>query len=178
MSTYEYYDLFLKAQNTGKYNMFVFDMVDSKKMDSISRKVNQEKMMQLMLNMYNDLKEIEVKTGRKILVMEDGIVPYEDRIKVMYKFGFLHEPFIYGDMFGFTVYRNSIMKDEIMTIYENYKIKLDIDFDFHIMDGYYETNKYQDGNKEFFRGYCIDILSNYHKNYNEQVIEESDIKKK
>ena len=31
------------------------------------------------------------------------------------------------------------------------------------IDGYYETNKWEEGNLLFFRGYCIDMLSNYHK---------------
>lgn len=31
MSTFEYNDLYLKCQNTGKYHVFVFDIISSKK---------------------------------------------------------------------------------------------------------------------------------------------------
>ena len=56
-----------------------------------------------------------------------------------------------------------------MTIYEKCKRKLNIDFQFHTINGYYETNNWEEGNELFFRGYCIDILSNYHKNNNEHI---------
>ena len=57
-----------------------------------------------------------------------------------------------------------------MSIYQKYKQELNISFDFHLADAYYETNKWEEGTELFFRGYCIDILSNYHKNYIEKVI--------
>ena len=95
----------------------------------------------------------------------DDIVPYEERQKVNNKFGMLFEPWIFGDTFGFTIYRNSIPKEIILSIYEKHKQELNITFDFHIADAYYETNKWEEGSKLFFRGYCMDILSNYHKDY-------------
>lgn len=163
MSTSEYFDLYEKAQTNGKYNMFCFDIVDSKKMSSQSRQVAQNEMIKLMLKMYSDIKEIELKTNKKILVTNDGIVQYG--YTSLNKIGMLVEPFILGDMFGFTVYRDSIEKELILELYKKNKEELKIDFDFHIKDGYYETNKYEEGNILFFRGYCIDILSNYHKEY-------------
>ena len=42
----------------------------------------------------------------------------------------------------------------------------DIDFDLHISDGYYETNDYGEAGTRYFRGYCIDLLSNFHKEKN------------
>ena len=54
------------------------------------------------------------------------------------------EPFKIGDMFGFTIYRDSLDKDTILSIYEYFKCSLDIDFEYHLADGYYETNNYEE----------------------------------
>ena len=52
---------------------------------------------------------------------------------------------------------------------EEEKEYLQIPFDFHIADGYYETNNWVEGKDKYFRGYCIDLLSNLHKDYNKEV---------
>ena len=36
---------------------------------------------------------------------------------------------------------------------EKYKQELNIPFEFHLADGYYETNKWEEGSELFFRGY-------------------------
>lgn len=166
MSSFEYIDMFIERQSKGNYHMFVFDIVDSKKMQPKNRKTAQEQMIELMKRIYSEIKQIEELSQTKILVMHiDGIVPYEENQRVMYKFGMLFEPWIFGDTFGFTIYRNSLPKELILSIYEKYKQELNITFDFHIADGYYETNKWEEGTELFFRGYCMDILSNLHKDY-------------
>ena len=169
MSTIEYYDLFLKTEKNGIYHMFVFDIVNSKKMDNKTRENAQIKMQELMNCIYNSIKEIELNNNKKIL-LKNEIVPYNEKDKVKLKFGFLYEPFLFADTFGFTVYRETITKEEILFLYEKFKKILEIDFEFHIKDGYYETNKYEEGNKLLFRGYLIDILSNCHKNYFQKLI--------
>lgn len=168
MSSYEYYDLFVKAQDKGLYNMFIFDIKDSKAMDSSYRSIIQHKMVDLILSIYNDIKELENRFNKKILVTDEGIVHLYEARKNMYKFGMLHEPFILGDAFGFTIYRDSLDKDVILGLFEKHKERLQIDCEVHFKDGYYETNDYSKGNKLFFRGYCIDILSNYHKFYSKK----------
>ena len=35
--------------------------------------------------------------------------------------------------------------------------------DFHINDGYYETNEYSERTTKFYRGYCLQILERIHK---------------
>ncbi len=173
MSSFEYIDLFNKAQDTGIYHMFTFDMVGSKKMSSDERFYSQEKMIELMMKIFNHLKEIEKKTNKRILILD--CIDIEEIDKITYKnqsrFGILHEPFCYGDTFGFTIYRDSLSVEEVLDIYNLYKEELQIDFNFHIADGYYETNLWEEGNKLFFRGYAIDLLSTSHK-------EDSKIKKK
>ena len=166
MSSFEYIDLYKKAQSNGKYHMFTFDIVDSKKMKSSTRWLSQQKMINLMLKIYNHIENIEIETNRKILMMEDGIVLYGDYDNMKNEFGLLMEPFVFGDTFGFTIYRDSLTYEEIINIYKYYKEELNIKFEFHIKDGYYDTNDWCRGNKLFFRGYCIDILSNYHKDKN------------
>ena len=162
MSSIEYNDLFLLCQDTGKYHMFTFDIVGSKKMDKFTRKNAQYKMIKLMKSMYQLLTEIQQKLGKQILVFEEDFIPYDAGVGVK-GFGMKQEPFLIGDVFGFTVYRDSIDKDTIMQIYEYFKDSLDIDFEFHIADGYYETNDYALGGTQYFRGYCMDTLSNLHK---------------
>ena len=61
------------------------------------------------------------------------------------------------------IYRDNLDEETIYHIYEYYKKILCIDFDFHIANGYYETNDYNLGNKLYFRGYCMDLLSTLHK---------------
>lgn len=166
MSTYEYTDMFIERQDKGKYHMFVFDIIGSKKLDLNIRGNAQIQMEQLMIKIYNEIKQIEENSQTKILVMDiDDIVPYKERKKANNKPGMLFEPWILGDTFGFTIYRDSLPKEVILSIYEKYKQELSIPFDFHIADGYYETNKWEEGSELFFRGYCLDILSNYHKDY-------------
>ena len=44
MSTYEYTDMFIESQDKGNYHMFVFDIVDSKKMTPETRRIVQVQM--------------------------------------------------------------------------------------------------------------------------------------
>lgn len=162
MSTFEYNDLYLKCQDTGKYHMFVFDIVESKKMSKEERVIAQSKMIKLMTRIYKTIEKIQETTNRKILVFEEDFVTYESG-KDFKGFGLKIEPFLFADTFGFTIYRDSLDKNIIYYIYEYFKKSLDIDFEFHVQNGYYETNDFVEGRYKYFRGYCIDILSNLHK---------------
>lgn len=162
MSTYEYNDLYLKCQHKGNYHMFIFDIVDSKKMEDEARYEAQIKMVNLMNNIYEKIKEIEQNQNKKILVFEDNFVTFKSNLQPI-GFGFKQEPFLIGDTFGFTVYKDSIDKKTIENIYNYYKQSLKIDFDFHLADGFYETNEYQEASAKYFRGYCLDLLRTIHK---------------
>ena len=152
MASLEYLDLCEKAQSNGeaKYQVYVFDIIESQKMDVITRKKANIKMIKLMIKIYFAIK----RENSNILIND---------LDNSSKFGIQHEPFHYADTFGFTVYRNTISKEEIMALYQQYKKELNIDFDFHINNLYYETNDYTLGNELFFRGYAIDIAANLHK---------------
>ena len=67
MSTYEYNDLFLKCQNTGKYHVFTFDIVNSKNMSIETRRNAQPKLVSLMFKIYEEIQNIEKKSTLKIL---------------------------------------------------------------------------------------------------------------
>lgn len=169
MATSEYNDLFLLCQETGKYHMFTFDIVNSKKMDNLTRKIAQEKLIDLMRSIYQVIFEIQEKTGKQILVFEEDFVTFDSNLPLK-GFGMKREPFLIGDTFGFTIYRDSLDKDVVLSIYEYFRVSLNIDFDLHINDGYYETNDYSEGNTKYFRGYCLDALSNFHKDKNVKEI--------
>ena len=170
MSTYQYNDLFLKCQETGKYHVFSFDIVGSKKMDRKTRSDAQFKIIELILMVYRKIEKKQIEENKKILVFEDEFTKLgEERLNV---FGYKQEPFIYGDLIGLTVYRDSITTDEVLDIFNKCKTALEINFEFHIADGYYETNNWIEGQSKYFRGYCIDLLSNLHKPYNKQVRKE------
>ena len=154
MSTFEYNDLYLKCQDTGKYHMFVFDIVDSKKMLKQERIIAQNKMIKLINRIYKTIEKIQETTNRKILVFEDDFVTYKSG-KNYKGFGFKQEPFLFADTVGFTIYRDSLDKNVIYYIYEYFKKTLEIDFEFHVVDGYYETNDFCEGRTKYFRGYCM-----------------------
>lgn len=162
MSTYEYNDLFIKCQGTGKYHVFTFDIEDSRKMDNKTRNDAQVKLIKLMKCIYTMIKDIEKKSGKNILVFEDDFVSFDSGLSTK-GFGLKQEPFLFGDTFGFTIYRDSLDNSVVFAIYKYFKKSLNIDFNFHIAHGYYETNDYSLGGTKYFRGYCIDLLSTMHK---------------
>lgn len=163
MSTFEYNDLYLKCQDTGLYHIYIFDIIGTENMPPSIRKEAQIKMIELMNKIYMAIEKIEETTGKKILVFEEDFITYKSGQKSK-GFGYKIEPFLFnGDVFGFTAYRDSIDNNLVYSIYEYYKKELNINFDFHTADGYYETNDYSLGNEKYFRGYCMDLLSSMHK---------------
>lgn len=66
----------------------------------------------------------------KKLVFEDDF--YSTFEPIRRGFGLKQEPFIIENMFGFTVYRDSISTETIYYLYEKYKEELGIEFDFHL----------------------------------------------
>ena len=170
MSTSEYNDLFIKCQDTGIYHIFTFDIKNSKKMIKEQRLIVQYRLIELAIMMYKMIQEIELRKNKKILVFGNDFTKLnESRLNM---FGYKQEPFIYGDVIGFTVYRNTITEKEVLDIFNKCIIALDINFEFHLANGYYETNDWALGNNQYFRGYCIDLLVNLHKPYNEKIRKE------
>ena len=165
MSSFEYNDMLLRCQKSGIYHVFTFDIVDSRKMDIDRWKIVQSKFRELVILNYKMIEYIEKKRGILILARPNG----ENK---NYEIGFTHvdkEPVIIGDLSYFTIYRDTLTNREVYDIFECCMHILDIDFKFHYADGYYETNDWVMGDKEYFRGYCIDVLSNLHKSRNKDL---------
>ena len=156
----EYNDMFLKCQDTGKYHVFTFDIVGSKKMDDRTREIARQKLLKFITLFYNKLYRKGIEENKEILISKSNYGFLGDWSN---DFGVKVEPFILGDVVGLTVNRDSITKGEMMHIYNECKKEVNIDFEFHLADGYYETNDYSLGDTQYFRGYCMDILSTLHK---------------
>lgn len=167
MSTYEYNDLFLNCQSTGLYHVFTFDIKDSKLMDYKTRTNARIKLLKLITLMYNTIYQKGLNDNKQILVFNNGYVHLG--LSYISDYGLKQEPFFLGDTVGFTVYRDSITNEEVMNIYEKCKEEVGIDFEFHIADGYYETDNWVEACEKYFRGHCIDLLSNLHKPYNKDI---------
>lgn len=160
MSYSEYNDMFIKCQNSGKYHIFTFDIVDSKNMDIPIRYKAQKELIMLSNLLYEEIRKIEKKNNIKILL----------DLKELDSEVFSNtEPFIFGDMFGFTVYSNTIEYDQVVEIFNMLLKSNSIKTLYHISHGYYETNSYKEGNKLYYRGYCIQLVSNLHKKENEHI---------
>ncbi len=164
MSSVEYNDLFFKCQETGLYHVFSFDIKNSKTLEN--RYEVQEKLIQMILNIYKRIQEKEKQENKKILVFENDFVSMGEKTN---GFGLKQEPFIIGDFVGLTTYRDSISNEEVLSIFKEEKEKLNLNVDFHIADGYYETNDYVEGCTKYFRGYCIDLLMKLHKPQSEKI---------
>lgn len=165
MSTYEYNDLFLKCQDTAPYHVFTFDIKNSRKIMDGEVKI---KSLKLISMIYKAIQKKEKEENKKILFFGEGYTTLEEVVRPNC-FGYKQEPFMLGDLIGFTVYRDSISREEVLKIFNESKKTLEIDFEFHLADGYYETDDYAEGVNKYFRGYCIDLLSNLHKPYNDKV---------
>ena len=61
MSTFEYNNLYLKCQDTGKYHMFVFDIIGSKNMTFAYRNEAENKMIDLTNKIYETIQELTKK---------------------------------------------------------------------------------------------------------------------
>ena len=163
MAYNEYLDLYFKAQKNEKapYYVVSFDTVNSKNISPDDRKSLQNNIFVITKYVYSKLLEKEKETGKKIIIDDESFFRPWD-IKEDANGNFM-DPVIYGDSFQFTVLRDTISKEEIISLVNECSKTLDIKEEFHISDGYYETNEYSDGNKKLFRGYLLQILANLHK---------------
>ncbi|MFA5603784.1 MAG: hypothetical protein WDA12_02895 [Bacilli bacterium] len=182
MSSIEYYDMFCESQHDKSlYKMYVYDVVNSR---HIEEKFHYKNFILISYVM----KEISiVEKARNIKILYDGNdLIHRDVYKKLpddisnilmdnnYKIkenpliktasrADMIEPIILGDAIAFTVYNNTITDYEVDAIFEESKRKLNINYNFHKISGCYNTNDYVLGGKILFRGYCFQILSEYHK---------------
>jgi len=186
MSYSEYKDLFDKAQEKGSYHMFIYDVVNSK--NTLAKK-DRSDILKLLFTVYSRLERIEEIEQRSILhkssqlirgklkkKIENGIEYYEyDHLSgkdLETGKAYNEEPFnMIGDLYGFTIERNSLTAEQVDAIFEEEKVKLNIQQEFHKANGFYETDKYEEGDKLYFRGYCMQQLEEMSKQGKELDIE-------
>ncbi|NLC47967.1 MAG: hypothetical protein GX758_01225 [Tenericutes bacterium] len=154
MSYDEYYDMYKKAQLTGKYHLFIFDIVNSRLYKQEIEYIEETSML-LFLDVYKRIKNLEEE--KNITILHN--IKNKDE-------PFANEPFKFGDLYGFTIIRGSVSSSEIYNIVEEEKERYNIYWAFHQKDGFYETDNYSEGNKKYYRGYCIAQLETLSKEKN------------
>lgn len=166
MSSEEYLDLYLLAQENPQapYYMVSFDVVNSKSKSNEECSKMLNNIGTIVYYVYNKLLEKEKELNKEILIKDERFFnPWNPpKNEKVLNYNFL-DPYVLGDNFCFTVLRDTVTKEEIIDLVNTCKKIIKMDDEFHIADGYYETNEYIEGGTKFFRGYCYGILSNLHK---------------
>lgn len=166
MSYKEYKDLFEKCQSYAPYHLFIYDVVKGREIVSEDRQNNLRK---LISEVYGELERLEKVKNIKILhKIEDLYYTKLKRDQEGYKLEYseerlpredLLEPFlIAGDLIGFTINRGTLNSKQVDYIFEQKKKELVINYSFHKANGFYETDKWEEGAEKYFRGYCIQQL--------------------
>ena len=165
MAFQDYYDLYLLAQENSNslYYVVSFDVIGSKLMPLDKRAKLTNNMLIIIKYVYNKLLMKEKELNKQVVIKDERFyTPWDPRASYMIN-GNYSDPSVLGDRFAFTVLRYTVTKEEIIELVNICKKELNMDEEFHIADGYYETNEYGEGNTKLFRGYCLQILGNFHK---------------
>lgn len=164
MAYQEYFDLYLSAQNNPEapYYVVSFDTVNSKIMTEEERAILQRNINIIVQYVYNKLCDSEDKLQKEVVIKDKRFIRPWDFKATNWNRTFI-DPLIYGDTFQFTVLRDTISKEKIIEWVNTCMEHLCMEEDFHIADGYYETNEYNEGNTKFYRGYCLQTLESLHK---------------
>lgn len=183
MSEDRFLRLFMQAQKNEQapYYVVSFDVVNCKSLTDDENYVMHIYIDIIMKYVYKKLLESEKVLNKQVVVkeerwirgwkeipipnpipmLENTIVPTPALVE--YRMSFTKDPYVFGDCFQFTVLRDTVSKDQIVEWVYECKKMLNMNHEFHIADGYYETNEYEEGNTKLYRGYCLQILEKYHK---------------
>lgn len=175
MSYTEYFDLYLKAQDNPNalYYVVSFDVVNSRLVED--RYKLQINLFKLTKYIYNKLLEKERIENRQIVIKDERFYKPWDYSVYHYN-GNYEDPALFGDDIEFTVLRDTVTKEEIVNWFNEYKSVLEMKEEFHIADGYYETNNYEERCYKYYRGYCLQTLEKFHKKETQKEINK--VKKK
>ena len=166
MAYEEYFDLYLLAQEKkdAPYYMVSFDVINSKSMAKKEIIHLYENINVIVKYVYSKLLESEKKLNKQVVIKDERFFnPWNFSASKWQLNGNFMDPFIFGDCFQFTVLRDTVPKEQIVKWVNECKEKLNMKEEFHIADGYYETNNYNEGRTKFYRGYCMQILETFHK---------------
>lgn len=164
MAYEEYLDLYLLAQKNPNslYYVVSFDTIDSRLMLPEKREMLQNNIDIIVKYVYNKLLDKELELNKQVVIKDKRFIrPWDFRTSNWN--GNYIDPSVFGDSFGFTVLRDTVTKEEIIKWVNECKNILNMEEEFHIADGYYETNEYGEGGIKFFRGYCLQTLETLHK---------------
>ncbi len=164
MAYQEYLDLYLSAQDNlnAPYYVVSFDTVNSKILTEEERAILQRNIHIITQYVYNKLCDSEETLQKQVVIKDKRFIRPWDSKATNWNLNYI-DPLIYGDSFQFTVLRDTVSKEEIIEWVNTCMEHLYMEEDFHIADGYYETNEYNEGKNKFYRGYCLQTLESLHK---------------
>lgn len=163
MAYEEYFDLYILAQENpnAPYYVVSFDTIGSQTMPIDKRNKLTKNILIIMKYVYEKLLIKEKELGKQIVIKDERFKRPWDKTSSWN--GNYVDPAIHGDSFKFTVLRDTVTKEEIIELVNQCKKLLNMDEEFHVADGYYETNNYEEGRTKFYRGYCLQTLEGLHK---------------
>jgi hypothetical protein len=171
----EYGDLYKKAQKTGQYKMFLFDVVGSRKLYADNPVLLNNNLVKFTDSVTKDLLKLEKVLNKKILHrhLEDSsnYNVENDKDKVIlckrqradyptefYRSDSINPHFGLGDMIYFIIERGSIADKTFYEIFEKNHKAIIPNYEFYHKAGYYETDVWAESDTKFSRIYCIPIL--------------------
>ena len=173
MAFQQYFDLYLLAQENkdAPYYVVSFDVVDSRLLSHEEMELLLQHIFLITQYVYGKLLEKEKELNRPVVIHDERFYTPWTKGNMMnsnYK-----DPSILGDNFEFTVLRDTVTKEEIVKWVYECKKSLHMKEEFHIADGYYETNDYGERTTKFYRGYCLQVLERLHKKEVQEEIEQT-----
>lgn len=177
----EYKDLYLAAQTKGKYKMFLLDVKNSKIHSSRDKMEFYNGISKFVDKTTSDLLNLEMEKGHKILHrhLETSDLKKEQNLKdkvvlaksqrteikenSLFRLDQLNPLHWMGDLIHFIVEKDSISDEDFTKILQNNKDAIIPNYDFHFINGYYETDVWSDSSDKFSRVYCIPVLEQLSK---------------
>lgn len=187
----QYKNLYLQAQTSGKYKMFLFEA----KQKNENLKIYDSN--QFIINFVNyvaeDLLKLEKKLNKKILHRHlESFENYdfiEDKDKVVlqkkqgkdlpkiYRFGCQNPILLTKDTVCFIILRDSISDEEFFSIVQKYKNRMIPRYDLRHAEGYYETDAWAEANQKLLRLHCMPVLEEILKKSKKILTTKNDLEK-
>ena len=163
MSYYEYNDLYIKAQKNknAPYVCFSFDLVKSRQIGDDKFFEQQKLMIKTMKDIVEFIQIFEHKKHIRILLNDNNVKINKTIIGSRNKDCYANPNIICGDFYAFYFYNNTITKNDFINLFLHYARKNNLNFDYHFQSAKFETTSYENGNTEYFLGYCVSYLQNH-----------------
>lgn len=164
MAYEEYIDLYHKAQNNknANFKMYLFDVVNSKKMPSYDRIKQHKAMLATMDIMTSALLQLEKTTGQPIMLQDNNVTIKKKQLSKLDKSSIIvhNNPCaVHGDSYCFYVYNNSISELAFLNVFKQSCIITHNHYAYHFKSSNFETTKIAEASDKYYLGHCIDNLS-------------------